>query len=35
MRAFEISTEKYSGLYGCSGTNFTAAINRTNPKTEI
>ena len=33
--AFAVFTEKYLRLYGCSGTSFTAAVNCTNPNTEI
>ena len=34
MGAFAVFAEKYLRPYGCSGTNFTAAVNFTNPKTE-
>ena len=35
VHAFAVFTEKYLRSYGCSGTNFMAVINCTNPKTEI
>ena len=35
MHGFAAFTEKYLWSYSCSGINFTATINCTNPKTEI
>ena len=35
MCAFEVFTKKYLRQYSCNGSNFTAKINCTNPKTEI
>ena len=35
IRAFVVFNEKYLRSYGCSDTNFTAAVNCTNLKTEI
>ena len=35
MHAFAVFSKKYLWSYGCSGTNFTAAVNCTNPKTEM
>ena len=35
MCGFPVFTDKYLRSYSCSGTNFTAAVNCTNPKTEI
>ena len=35
MYAFAVFTEKYLRSYNCSGTNFTAAVNCTSPKTEL
>ena len=32
MHVFVVFTEKYLRSYGCSGTNFTATVNCTNPK---
>ena len=34
MHVFVVFTEKYLRSYGCSGINFTATVNCTNPKTE-
>ena len=34
IRAFAAFTNKNLELWGCSGTNFTATVNNTNPKTE-
>lgn len=34
MCAFAVSTKKYLRLYGFSGTNFTAAVNCTDPNTK-
>ena len=34
MHAFAGFTKKYLQPYGCSGTNFTTAVNCTNPNTE-
>ena len=33
--AFAVFTNKYLRSYGCVATNFTAAVNYANPKTEI
>ena len=33
--AFAVFAEKYLWSYSCSGTNFAATVNCTNPKTEI
>ena len=33
MHAFGVFAEKYLRLYGYNGTNFTATVNCTNPKT--
>ena len=35
MHAFAVFGNKNSQPYGCSNTNFMAAINCANPKTEI
>ena len=35
MYAFAVFAEKYLWSFGCSGTNFTATVNFTNPKSEI
>ena len=35
MHVFAFFTEKYLRSYDCSGTNFTATVNCTNPKPEI
>ena len=35
MHVFAVFTEKNLRSYGCSGTNFTTAVNCTNPNTEI
>ena len=35
LYAFAVFTEKYLLWYGCSEINFTAAVNCTNPKTEM
>ena len=35
MYAFAVFTEKYLRSYNCNGTNFTAAVNCTSPKTEL
>ena len=35
MHIFAIFTEKHLQPNGCSGTNFTATVNCTNPSTEI
>ena len=34
MHVFAVFTRKYLPPYGCSGINFTAEVNRVNPKTE-
>ena len=35
MHTFEVLTEKYLQLYGCSSNSVTARVNCTNPNTEI
>ena len=35
MYAFAVFTKKYLRSYNCNGTNFTAAVNCTSPKTEL
>ena len=35
LHAFAVFKNKYLRSYGCSNTNFTSTVNRTNPKTEI
>ena len=35
MHAFVVFTKKYVRSYGCNGTNFTATINFTSPKSEL
>ena len=35
MHTFTVLTEKYLRPYGCCRTNFTAAINCTNPNNEM
>ena len=35
MRPFKAFNKKYLRLYDFSGTNFTAVVNSTNPKTKI
>ena len=35
MHTFEVLTEKYLQLYGCSSNSITTTVNCTNPNTEI